>query len=823
MKKIVFISVAIWSILIGSLTTVTGLAASSSSVVVGLTGAVSSLNPFTNDAFTSYNKEIWNLTSAHFHYMGEQGNDLPTQLGRLEVVTNTPNLFQVKQTINPGNVWSDGTPIDAVDLLLKFVISSSAYSTQAGLGNPAQTSPAFNSVWYGSSFDTKVIGEPTISTDRMSLTYSFSSYFSDWQSHLVLAQPAHALEMISYPELTPAIAKNQFLTDFMNKDTARLTRLAAVWSTSYLTQNLSPSSNPSLFISSGQFQIASSSIASSTLVANQVGAFIAMPKSPIRTVSIRSIPNQTQATQAMSNGDIDILDGLFGSGGFTACLAMSGVNCTAYHTNIHSSVNLRVAASYGSGGAPYAGPFAGASVQARDLRKAFLLSIPTESIDESVCKMHPSLPASFNPSVRISSLSRMPKSAAFTQGFSDGVYKSKTLTERLVLAKEIVRQYYPSWDGTRANAPVNISMSFAITSVQRVSTFNTIRSAVADSGFNLSATTDANFFGGSINSSQYDSQMYALGFLGTSIESDIQVSKNIYGTAGGNNTSGWSNAAIDNSIESLLNRPLTSADDSAIAALATAIQSQYWTLPICQNSASLASVSNLYLNRDQGLSMQTGDGLFGRHFGWSFDAPLAVAPVSTPSPTPTPVVSASSSPTSAPVVSSSPSVSSAPVVSASPSVSSAPVVSASPSVSSAPVVSASPSVSSAPVVSPAPTATAFPSASATPTLSSSPKPSSTSSAVIKTLSVPSSAITLPAGSTFITKSVTAKLQGYAKSIVAGKYSQIVIPVKTQGTTLTKAVNQAKAMAKVLVKAKVKANVTVTYSGNKASVRITARR
>jgi peptide/nickel transport system substrate-binding protein len=809
MKKIFFISVAIWSILIGSLTTVTVSAASTNSVAVGLTYPVTSLNPFTRDGNTSSNMDVWKLTSAHFHYSADQGLEKSTQLGTLEVLSNTSSLFQIKQTINPGNFWSDGTPIDAVDLLLSYVISSSAYSTQAGLGNPSQTTPAFNSVIYGSSFDSKLIGEPIVSSDRRSLTYSFSGYFSDWQASLGLAQPAHILEMLAYPGLSPVDAKNQFLLDFQNKATARLMQMGAIWSSGYNLQNLSSTSASGLFVTSGQFQLSPSSLGTALLKFNQVQTFTAMPKSPINQVSIKYVSTQDAATQDLARGEIDIFYQPNATrSGFASCLAGTGLTCTQVFSNVFQFVNLRVSASPGQ--AAYSGPFAGNSAQARDLRKAFLLSIPTESIDESIYKLHPSLPATKNPTVRIAALSRIPTSAEFNQAFSDGIYKSKTLSERQAIAKTIVQQYFPSWDGTPANSPVNISMNFAITSQSRVSTFSIIRASVSQSGFNLSATDSQDWIG-RLNSSQHDAQMHGLIFPSGSLESDLQSAKEMYGSLGGNNWSGWSNVNIDNMFTSLLSRPLTAADDGTLGQLATSIQSEYWTLPIGQSSGFIGAVSSLYINHDVNVYAQNGDGLFGRHFGWSFDAPLAVAPVSTPSPTPTPVVSAS------------PSVSPAPVVSASPSVTSAPVVSASPSVSSAPVVSSSPSVSSAPVVLPAPTATAFPTASPTPTSSSPPKPTPTASTSVRALSVPSSAITLPAGSTFITKSVTAKLQSYAKSIVAGKYSQIVIPVKTQGTTLTKAVNQAKAMAKVLVKAKVKANVTVTYSGNKASVRITARK
>ena len=784
MKKLFVAIAAVVSIFVSAFGAVTGVLAAPTSVVIGLTSPFSSLNPLTPDTYTASNQEIWNLTSAHFNYVGDQGFELPTQLGSLEVLTNTPSLFQVKQTINPGNLWSDGTRIDAVDLLLKFVVSSSAYSIQAGLGNPAQATPAFNSLIYGSSFDTKIIGEPSISPDRMSLTYSFTGYFTEWQNSLTLAQPAHALEMLVFPELTAANAKNQFLNDFLNKDTVRLSQLGSMWSSGYSLQNISSNSSPNLFVSSGQYRVDIPTPTSTSITAVQVNTFAAMPKSPITQVVLKSFAGQGAANSALRDREIDIFYPGSLSSAFLLCMGLSGVNCTPFQTGAYSFVNLRVAASVG--GATYAGPFSGDSAQARDLRRAFLLSIPTENIDQNICKLHSSSSSFYNPTVRISSPSRMPTSAAFTQGFSDGIYKSKTLAERQTLAKAIVQQYFPNWDGTQANAPVSISMNFSITSAARVSTFQLIKASAAQSGFNLTPTTDTNVFG-NLNSSQYDAQMYAFGFAGGSTGSDILTSSEIYGTGGGSNTSGWSNAGVDSALASLINRPLTMADDAALAALATAIQLQYWTLPICQTTSFYGSVSNLYLNHDQTAFAQAGEGIVGRHFGWSFDVPLAVIP------------------------------------NPGPSVSSAPASSSSPSVSSAPASSSSPSVSSAPVVSATPSATVLPIASPTPTFTVSPKPSPTASISVPSFSVPASAITLPAGSTVMTKSVTAKLQSYAKSLIAGKYTQVVIPVKTQGTTLARALAQGKEMAKVLTKSKVKATVTVSYTGSKVSVRVTARK
>jgi len=79
--------------------------------------------------------------------------------------------------VNPGRVWSDGTSIDGVDLLLSHVLSSDAYSIAAGLGDPKSKTnpPAFNGLGYSGVYSNNIVGEPTLSADHMSVTLRYKS------------------------------------------------------------------------------------------------------------------------------------------------------------------------------------------------------------------------------------------------------------------------------------------------------------------------------------------------------------------------------------------------------------------------------------------------------------------------------------------------------------------------------------------------------------------------------------------------------------------------------------------------------------------------
>jgi hypothetical protein len=71
-----------------------------------------------------------------------------TKFGSMQIVRKAAKDFQIRYTVAPGQQWSDGTPIDAVDLLLSHIVQSDKYSKEAGLGDPT---------------DNKVTPAPTVS------------------------------------------------------------------------------------------------------------------------------------------------------------------------------------------------------------------------------------------------------------------------------------------------------------------------------------------------------------------------------------------------------------------------------------------------------------------------------------------------------------------------------------------------------------------------------------------------------------------------------------------------------------------------------------
>ena len=95
----------------------TAQAATKSTVTMVVPADITSLNNGTKDNNTSYNAIPASLTGMGFtYYDSDPKLIMNTKFGTMKIVKQAANDFQIQYTITPGQKWSDGTPIDAVDL-----------------------------------------------------------------------------------------------------------------------------------------------------------------------------------------------------------------------------------------------------------------------------------------------------------------------------------------------------------------------------------------------------------------------------------------------------------------------------------------------------------------------------------------------------------------------------------------------------------------------------------------------------------------------------------------------------------------------------------
>ncbi len=562
-----------------------------STVIVHSAGEITSLNSSTNDGNTAYNANVAALTGMGFTYYDNSPKLVRnTTFGTFAVTKNTPTDFRITYNVKPGRVWSDGTPIDAVDLLLSHVVASAEYSKTAGLGDPedADASPAFDSVGYGGAYSENVVGLPTLSANKLSLTVRFKKPLPDWELLAPGPSPVHALTLIAEGKkglqsaAVNKAAKDRFLKAFTSKNTAQLKKMGDAWTNAYNVQTIDSNTNKLLLISNGGF-IVQSAVAGSTLTLVRNARYNSGPAmattNPIKTVQFKTITNDTAAVAALRNGDIDIYQNANPTTAGKAILdGIRSVTVESKVSGTYSHFGLRTGTAFGET-APYTGIFAGSSQRAIDLRTAFLLALPREQILSTFIKP---LKADAQTMDTQFGFTGSPTHTFVTKSSGVSLYKEGTQDDRTAKALALVKKYYPNASATNAVAPVKLW--FANTSGLRVSTSQLIKAEAKKAGFDVD-TTGVSDFPNKMKSSEYDATLFA--FVLTSISQATATA--VYKTDGGNNSWGWGTPELDKILSGLQSNYMTTAQANAERLKADKIIiANAYGLPLYQNVSMTA-------------------------------------------------------------------------------------------------------------------------------------------------------------------------------------------------------------------------------------------
>ena len=366
-------------------------AATRTTVVMVESNAMTSLNSGIFDTNLTVNTDIGYLTGVFFNYYNDKRALVDNKtFGTYKVTKNTKTDFRTTWTIKPGKVWSDGTPITAVDMLLNHVLASSAYTKAAGLGDPCNDAnyPAtsFAAGGYCGTYDNHIVGTPTLSADKMSITYRYDQFMPDWKIMAGVGIPVHALTKLAYPTLSNSAAKTKFYNAFVAKDTTVLKALAQKWGYTddnwesskgaYNIKTVNSSTDPDLLVSGGAY-IVKSAVANTSVTLVQNPKYNSGPKPAIKTIVVKFIDNTDSAAAALNNGEIDVFQGqatadaVINFKNIDRATTVGGTNACFEH------VDLRIDGS---------NDWAGMSTKAKALRKAFLLAYPRDAIVKNLVK-----------------------------------------------------------------------------------------------------------------------------------------------------------------------------------------------------------------------------------------------------------------------------------------------------------------------------------------------------------------------------------------------------------------------------------------------------
>ena len=509
--------------------------------ITGLNCGMSATNS-TTCAAVSY------LQGAGFYYYNNKKEVVPnTVFGSYKIVKNTKTDFRVQYTVNPGRVWSDGVPITGVDLLLSHVLSSSAYSVAAGLGDPQSKTakPAFESLGYGGTYDDNVVGEPELSADQMKVTIRYKMPIANWDLQGPGPSPVHTMIQINDGDTKLGTvaegnaAKAKFLAAFNAKDSTVLKALGKIWTNSYTITTVNSSTNPLLLVGNGGY-IIDSAVAKTSVTLKKNAKYNSGPalQGDIDTVVFKFIGDGTAAAQALANGELDVYAGQATADGVAKLKAIKGVNVVGKEEVAYEHWDLHYDTVPGED--PYTGLFSvkdGAKSLA--LRRAFLLGIPRGEI---MSKLIAPINGVTKP---IQSTWLAPGSAAYDKlvaSNGSSYYSQGTQEERNKRALGLVQKYYPDV----LKNPLKVNVLVPGNNPRRAAEFALAKANLAKIGFDLVGDVRTDW-PSQLGVSKYD--VYFFAWVASAV-TQKQSSENFI-TNGGNNILGYSNTTVDSIIGTL--------------------------------------------------------------------------------------------------------------------------------------------------------------------------------------------------------------------------------------------------------------------------------
>jgi len=483
-------------------------AATRSTIVIHDTNSLTSFNNSQPDTNLTINGKVGNLTGIGFYYINDQKNVVRnTTFGNFKIVKNSSTDFRIAYTVNKGLVWSDGTPINGEDLLLSHVLSSNVYSKAAGLGDPdGDDTPAFDSNGYGGTYNDNVVGEPTLSADKMTLTLQFKQKIANWDLYgpgpspvhtlVLLAEGKKGLQSVSENEA----ARGRFVAAYKSKNTAVLKAMGKVWSDAYDITEVNSSTNPLLWVGNGGFTV-DSAVTKSSVTLKVNPKYNSGPKlsGTIDTVIFKFIADGTAAAQALANGELDVYSGQPTADAVAALKKLTNVNLIGGINACYEHWDTRVGNAPGQ--PEYNGIFKGHGGKGADLRKAFLLSVPREEINEKLIKpINPNAPILGSTFIApgFEGYDRLVANngSGFYVGSQDALNAK---------ASRLLKKHYPS---ASPSNPVKVNVLVPGNNPRRAAEFALAKANALKVGFDLVGDVQASW-SPKIQLSTYDAQFFA--------------------------------------------------------------------------------------------------------------------------------------------------------------------------------------------------------------------------------------------------------------------------------------------------------------------------
>ena len=530
--------------LAGCSTTPSSEVVSGTSVSAAQNGAMTSMNALTATGYSTYNSNISYMFQSTFNYYDNSPKLVKnTQFGSYTVEKKDP--LTIKYTINDGVKWSDGTPVNASDMLLAWASSITKY-------NKAPIN--FGSVNAGSGLDL-ITKTPTLSDDNRSMTVVFDKPYVDWEPLTALNPnlPAHIVwELAGIDKSKGVDAQKALIKAIQNNDTAALTKLATTWKNKW--DFTTTPSDKRLLVSDGPYKVTKLTKQYVTLVANP--DYTWGPKPKIAKITVRFIPDQTAQVQALQNGEISVLYGQATADTVKALKGLKGVQSTTSPTATFEHVDL----TFNNGGPFDPKTYGGDAQKALDVRQAFFKVVPRQEMLDRLIKP-------------LSSDAALDDSSLFIpgqEGYTDSVKNngsSDYQTVDVAASKALLAK-------AGVTAPITVRFAYANDNPRRQGEFQLIQASAKAAGFNVTdvGKPGDQFFDPQvgIGSGKYDYDATVFAYQLTS--STVTQSEANTTTGNAYNYQGYSNPEVDD----LWKQAKVAVDGKAAIPLQQQIDAHLW-------------------------------------------------------------------------------------------------------------------------------------------------------------------------------------------------------------------------------------------------------
>ncbi|MGP6203612.1 ABC transporter family substrate-binding protein [Microbacterium sp. F2] len=503
-----------------------------SAISVAWNQAFYSMNGFTSYGNATANNNINYLVLDGFNYYDNTPALVKnTSFGTYELVSEDP--LTVTYTINEGVKWSDGTAVDAADLLLNWAALSRALDTPdfdpADFTDPetGEFTDAFpTDVVYFDSGATPDAGlglvsqTPEVSEDGRSITMVYDAPFVDWELSFSSPLPAHVVAKNALGITDNAEAKQAVLDAIQNDDAAALAPISSFWNSGFNFTSMP--SDTELVTASGPYMI-------TDFVADQYITLKANPeytgenKPTIEEITIRFIPDPLAAVQALQNGEVDIISPQATADIKTALDGLDGVTVLTGLEGTYEHVDLQ----FENGRNPeniFSNPLA---------REAFMKTIPRQEIVDTLIK-----PIIGDDAILRNSQLFVPGA----EGYDESVANNTSLDYEQVDiegAKALLAE--------SGVTNTDVCILYAANNPRRVNEFALIQQSANQAGFNVTDCGSTEWGGLLGTPGAYDASLF--GWQSTSL--GVTNSLPTFQTGGINNLNFYSNAQVDDLVAQL--------------------------------------------------------------------------------------------------------------------------------------------------------------------------------------------------------------------------------------------------------------------------------